>query len=286
MSLAQVNIQPFMNPSSPRPALLRLLLPLSILLLLPAQETRGAPRKAVLRVMTYNIHVGVGTDKKLNLARVAEVIKREGPDLVGLQEVDRGVERTKRVDQIAELARLTRMEYAFAFNLRYQGGQYGVAVLSKFPILSIDHRRYKHLREAERRGFLRVEISVGGRTVNFVTTHLDYRDADNRLYETGQLIAALDRVTTPLIVLGDFNDEPDGASYGLMLQRFADAWLPAGAGAGLTYPADKPVKRIDYIFHNSALRARRSWIPPTEASDHLPLVADLEFIDDREPRPR
>src|SRR5947208_259558 len=73
--------------------------------------------KKTLRVMTYNIHVGVGMDKKLDLQRIAEVINRERPDLVGLQEVDRGVKRTEGKDEIAELAALTRMQYAFAPNL-------------------------------------------------------------------------------------------------------------------------------------------------------------------------
>src|SRR4051812_44008771 len=88
-------------------------------------------RAKTLRVMTYNIQHGAGTDQKVNLPRLAEVINREHPDLVGLQEVDRGVERTQHVDEIAELARMTKMEYAFAYNLHYQGGQYGVAILSR-----------------------------------------------------------------------------------------------------------------------------------------------------------
>src|ERR1051325_7013732 len=88
-------------------------------------STAPVPASQRLRVMTYNIHVGVGMDKKLDLPRIAGVINAQHPDLVGLQEVDRGVTRTQRIDEIAELAKLTRMEYAFAFNLRYQGGQYG-----------------------------------------------------------------------------------------------------------------------------------------------------------------
>jgi len=83
------------------------------------------PAHIKLRVMTYNIHVGVGVDKKLDLQRIADVINDQHPDLVGLQEVDRGVKRTQGVDQIAELARLTRMQFVFAHNLDYQGGQYG-----------------------------------------------------------------------------------------------------------------------------------------------------------------
>src|SRR5437588_5658973 len=133
-----------------------------------------------IRVMTYNIHVGVGVDKKLDLPRIAAVINQQHADLVGLQEVDRGVDRTQRIDEIAELAKLTKMDYAFAFNLKYQGGQYGVAILSRYPIKSFDHRLYKNTREAERRGFIRAEVSVGRRTVNFVTTHLDYQYDDGR----------------------------------------------------------------------------------------------------------
>src|SRR5262249_38096191 len=132
-------------------------------------------RTTKLRVMTYNIHVGVGMDKQLDLARIANVIKEQQPALVGLQEVDRGVKRTQGVDEIAELARLTGMQYAFAHNLDYQGGQYGVAILSRFPILNIVHRKYENKREAARRGLLRVEVEIGGRHVSFATTHLDYQ---------------------------------------------------------------------------------------------------------------
>src|SRR5712664_4245268 len=122
----------------------------AIPLVLAATSHSPDPAHIKLRVMTYNIHVGVGMDKRLDLQRIADVINQEHPDLVGLQEVDRGVKRTQGVDEIAELARMTGMEYAFAHNLDYQGGQYGVAILSRFPILKPDHRMYLNKREAER----------------------------------------------------------------------------------------------------------------------------------------
>ena len=251
-----------------------------------ASTVRGGGGHTI-RVMTYNIRVGIGMDKKFDLARTAAVIKRERPDLVGLQEVDRGVERTGRRDEIAELAQLTGMEYAFAPNLRYQGGWYGVAILSRFPILSVDHRRYANLREAERRGLLRVEVSVNGERLGFVTTHLDYQHEDGRLFETRQLLGALEALDTPLIVSGDFNDEPSGSSYKLLLTRFADAWTESRAGGSdLTYPSDKPVKRIDYVFYDRRarrLRARRARILQTQASDHLPLVVDFELLSEGAP---
>lgn len=233
-----------------------------------------------IRVMTYNIHVGVGMDKKLDLARIAAVINAQHPDLVGLQEVDRGVERTQRIDEIAEIARLTKMDYAFAFNLRYQGGQYGVAILSRLPIMATDHRLYKNTREAERRGFIRAEVVIGGRTLNFVTTHLDYQYEDGRVFEAQQLLAALKDVHGPLILVGDFNDVPTGQAYQLFQNQFTDTWIEKSAtSGGFSYPADKPAKRIDYILYEarSKLRTKRTWTVATLASDHIPVVADLEL---------
>lgn len=233
-----------------------------------------------IRVMTYNIHVGIGMDKKLDLRRIADVINREKPDLVGLQEVDRGVQRTQRIDEIAELSKLTRMEYAFAFNLPYQGGQYGVAILSRFPIRATEHWLYRNLREAERRGFIRAEVKIDGRVVHFLTTHLDYQHDDGRLYEAQQMLAFLSDVKGPLIIVGDFNDLPAGGTYKLMRSLFDDAWAEVRADEeGFSYPADKPAKRIDYIFtrQRDRIKVERAWVVNTLASDHIPVVADLKL---------
>jgi endonuclease/exonuclease/phosphatase family metal-dependent hydrolase len=263
---------------------------LAAVCLCPARPP-AARKRVRLSVMSYNIHVGVGMDKRQDLKRIADVIKLSRCDLVGLQEVDRGVRRTGGVDEIRELARLTGMDYAFAHNLDYQGGQYGVAVLSRFPILAIDHRRYANTRERERRGFIRVEVEVKGRRLNFVTTHLDYQYADGRLFETRQLLKALEEVRGPLVVTGDFNEEPAGGAYELMrLAGFADGWRRGRAaeshGEGATYPADKPLKRIDYVFHRglgedrppaAADEEATQSVPDTLASDHRPIAVGLWF---------
>lgn len=240
----------------------------------------SARSKFKLRVMTYNIHVGVGMDKRLDLQRIAGVIIQEHPDLVGLQEVDRGVKRTEGVDEIAELARMTRMEYAFAHNLDYQGGQYGVAILSRFPILKTDHRMYLNKREAERRGMIRIEVNAGGHSLSFATTHLDYQYEDGRVFEAGQLLDFLKSRHEPLVLVGDLNVEPTGDSYKLVSGYFHDAWLEnKGKERGLSYPADQPAKRIDYIFcrADSGVHAKKAWTINTLASDHLPVVAELEI---------
>ena len=262
-------------------AVLLIALPCAVMFSSPAARISGAPLapNQTLRVMTYNIHVGVGMDKKLDLPRVASVINAQHPDLVGLQEVDRGVTRTQRIDEVVELAKLTRMDYAFAFNLHYQGGQYGVAILSRFPIRATDHRLYQNTREAERRGFIRAEVSVHGYVLNFVTTHLDYQYEDGRLFEAQQLLSALQDVKGPLVIVGDFNDIPAGRAYQLMRYQFGDAWVESrSTDEGFSYPTDKPAKRIDYIFFRSTdrVRTKRAWIVDTQASDHVPVVADLE----------
>jgi endonuclease/exonuclease/phosphatase family metal-dependent hydrolase len=262
----------------------RLLVSLALLALSLAGSSVLPPvvfsAKRTIRVMTYNIHVGVGMDKKLDLQRIADVINRERPDLVGLQEVDRGVERTERRDEIVELAALTRMEYAFAHNLTYQGGQYGVAILSRYPIRASEHRMFLNTRETERRGMIRVEVRIDRKPIHFATTHLDYQFSDGRLFEAEQLLENIRDIKGTLIVAGDFNDQPDGTTYKLMSTKFDDAWSAnREKHAGFSYPADKPIKRIDYIFFRSSdgVKARRSWVVETLASDHIPVVADLEI---------
>ena len=264
-----------MNRHLPRITLLVIL----VLILLCGSGSSSAPKRT-LRVMTYNIHVGVGMDKKLDLQRIADVINREQPDLVGLQEVDRGVKRTEGKDEIAELAEMTRMHFAFAPNLDFQGGKYGVAILSRVPLNSIMHLMFENKREAERRGMLRVQVDFDGKPIYFVTTHLDYQFEDGRLFEAQQLLDDLEDIKGPLIVVADFNDVPEGSAYKLMDTLFDDAWLASRAkGDGFSYPADKPVKRIDHIFYRPAnrVRAKKAWVVQTLASDHVPVVADIEL---------
>ena len=88
-----------------------------------------------LRILSYNIHHAEGVDGKLDVPRIAQVILSVDPDLVALQEVDKNTIRTGKVNQDIELSRLTKMNSVFGSNITFQGGQYGNAILSKFPII-------------------------------------------------------------------------------------------------------------------------------------------------------
>ena len=238
--------------------------------------------------MTYNIHHGEGVDGKIDLLRISEMIARENPDLVALQEVDKGVLRTQRRDFPEELAALTRMTCIFSNNFSHQGGEYGNAILTKLPILKSANSRYQSSRNREQRGLLHVTVEFQGEPLVFMNTHIDYRSDDTErlasVVEAEEIIR--NYAGSPIILCGDFNDVPDSAVHVRLKEHFRDVWEMIGNGSGLTYSSEHPAKRIDYIWisKDQRLRPLRVWVEETPASDHLPLVADLEWLPRERPQ--
>ena len=233
-----------------------------------------------LRVMSYNIHHGEGIDGQLDLKRIADLITTARADIVGLQEVDRGCERTQKRDLPAELAQLTGLQVHFEKNISYQGGEYGNAVLTRFPIKHAKNTHYQMLRPGEQRGVLQLVLDVRGRDVLFLNTHLDYRPDDaERLLNVRELSAIVAAAgTMPVIMVGDFNATPESAPIAKLKQFVTDAWELAGQGNGFTIPVRKPAKRIDYVWITSkSIEPLRLEVIQSEASDHLPLLAELRL---------
>lgn len=247
--------------------------------LAPRPPAQGTP--ATFRVMTYNIHHGAGSDGVLDLERIAAVIRAERADLVALQEVDKGVERTARRDLPAELAALTGMTCLFQNNFPFQGGEYGNAILTRFPVKRWTNTLLRMLRPGEQRGVLQAVVDAHGRDLLFLSTHIDYRQDDaERLQNVAQFREVLAGYgDVPALVGGDFNDTPGSRTHEAMAATFVDAWAKTGEGAGLTYPAGGPIKRIDYLWLRPGMRLRavRAWVPRTDASDHLPVVAEFAW---------
>lgn len=242
---------------------------------------REASAPQTFRVMTFNIHHGEGTDGRVDLERVAGVIERERADVVALQEVDRGVRRTQGRDLPKELAALTGMTCVFSNNFHFQGGEYGNAVLTRFPVERWTNTHLRMLRPGEQRGVLQVVLNVRGRSLLLLATHLDYRADDaERLQSVAQLaeIVRADR-GLPMLAAGDFNDVPGSRTYRALTNLFEDVWPQVGEGPGFTYPSAAPGKRIDYLWisKGAPFRATRAWVPATDASDHRPLVAEFEW---------
>jgi endonuclease/exonuclease/phosphatase family metal-dependent hydrolase len=246
------------------------------------------PAKAEeLRVMTYNIHHAEGTDKKLDLKRIAKVIRAESPDLVAIQEVDQGTQRSKRIDEPAELSKLTDMHVVFQKNIDHDGGGYGNVVLSKLPIKSHKDLKLPSLAEPEpvkqreQRGMLVVEVqSRSGDSILFACTHLDCRRQDQERFESARVINDWFRKEypqVPAILAGDLNDTPESR----VLSRFAEFWRSARAEEMPTVPVSTPRRQIDYILLRPAARWRAAEVRVIEervASDHRPYSAILELL--------
>jgi endonuclease/exonuclease/phosphatase family metal-dependent hydrolase len=259
--------------------LLALLLPLSA-----ATATAPSPGTAAVRVrvMCYNIHHGEGLDGRLDLEQIAALIKVQKADLVALQEVERGTQRTQRRDLPAELAQLTGLDVRFARNIPYQGGEYGTAVLSRFPIRRVAQHALKMVGQGEQRGVQQVWIDIHGTEVLFLNTHLDHRrdpaERDRSVTEIRDLVAAAG--PGPVIVAGDFNATPDSPAIATMRGFLRDVWTAVGKGPGYTIPVRQPNRRIDYIWVSRHFTPDRMEVLTSEASDHLPISALLTL-----PRP-
>ena len=247
-----------------------------------AQASPAAEALVSLRVMTYNIHHGEGIDGKLDLARIAELIKRQKADIVALQEVDQGVERTAKRDLPAELASLTGLSCVFSNNLSHQGGQYGNAILTRFPVLRATNTHLAMVQPgAEQRGVLQLVLAVQGRELVFMSTHLDQRPNDaERVQSADQIFELLHQYgSRPIILCGDFNDVPTSRTCQKLAGQFIDSWTVAGEGDGFTIPVKKSRKRIDYLWiaKDRGLRPVKLEVPVSEGSDHLPVVGEFQW---------
>jgi endonuclease/exonuclease/phosphatase family metal-dependent hydrolase len=238
----------------------------------------GADEPMTIRVLSYNIHHGEGVDGKLDLNRIAKVIESVSADLVALQEVDRNSNRTGKVDQAAEIGRLTGMSAIFEKNIAVAGGDYGNAVLSKFPIKSHRNVHLPRVGDSEQRGVLVVELQPPSlkTPVFFFATHLDYRSDNRERLASAEKINEL-AVEHPSILAGDLNDTPDSE----VLKLFRAQWKPTSDMELPTFPAESPRRQIDFILVRPADRWRvveTKAIDEAVASDHRAIFSVLELL--------
>ena len=243
-----------------------------------AQSPATAPLR--VRVLSYNIHHAEGVDKVLDLDRIARVIRSVEPDLVALQEVDRQATRTKAIDQPAELARLTGLAVVFGPNIPLEGGDYGNAVLSRWPIVRSDNHTLPNVDAGEQRGVLEVHVVPTGRTEPIVlwATHFDHRPNDAERRASAQAIEnrVAKQPTQPALLVGDLNDVPASPT----LTALAARWTRSNAEILPTIPVGKPARQIDYVLVRPADRWRAvetRVLDEAVASDHRPLFAVLEL---------
>jgi endonuclease/exonuclease/phosphatase family metal-dependent hydrolase len=257
----------------------RLFFVLGLLLVGGALHSQTVPR--TLRVLTYNIHHGEGTDGRVDLPRLAGVVIGVHPDLVALQEVDQATQRVGGLNELSELARLTGMHPVFGKAMDFLGGGYGVAVLSRWPLLRTHNDPLPSVADREPRTALTVEVDAGdhGPRVEFTCTHLDQgRDPENRLAQARSLNAQLVREDGAATILaGDMNARPDSEVMAL----FDEYWTnPLAEDPVPSAPTERPRLRVDYVL----LRPVARWhviesriLDEPVASDHRPVLVVLEW---------
>lgn len=229
-----------------------------------------------LRAMCYNTRHANGMDRRVDIERLASRIRASGADLVGLQEIDRGTNRSDGVDQIADLGRLLGFHSAYGAFMDYDGGQYGLGVLSRYPIVASQTVSIPDRKEPRVALLATIELP-SGECVCLADIHFDCIEDDTERYGQAQIVAsALREVEVPCLLMGDFNDEPDSRTIEIFRSYMLEAEKPSSDR--LTFPSNAPEREIDFLFLSPSSR----WIvrsvevvddPMT--SDHRPIVADL-----------
>jgi endonuclease/exonuclease/phosphatase family metal-dependent hydrolase len=237
------------------------------------------------RIMTYNVHLCIGTDRRLDIDRVADVIAAQAPDIIALQELDVGRARTGGLDQAQELARRLGMRFHFNAALTVENEAYGDAILTHLPerlVKAGPLPGYPRLRGLEPRGALWVAVEVDGHDLQVITTHLGLVPPEQRRQAAAlagiNWLGAPDR-QNPTIFLGDFNAHRGSRICQTLLQGLKDA--RAQAGGVPTFPSTLPIVGIDHVLVSDDVIVRSLNTPldrrSRQASDHLPLVLDFEI---------
>jgi endonuclease/exonuclease/phosphatase family metal-dependent hydrolase len=250
-----------------------------ILMCVSAARSWAAAKDNELLILSYNIHHGEGADGAFNLERIARIIRDSKAQLVALQEVDLETKRVGGTNTVAELARLTGMHTAFGKAMDYEGGQYGQAILSAFPLTNVATHLLPQREGREPRIALEATFSLTPESpaLTFVTTHLDHQLDAVRQEQAAKILELFSGRPNRLILAGDFNSRPGSVPIKSILEKLADA---SAANPEPTIPSDKPRNKIDFIFFGpaKAFQAMKSIVlDEPVSSDHRPLLVKLKI---------
>lgn len=220
--------------------------------------------------MTWNIHGGVGPDRKHDLARIIALIESHSPDVIALQEIDSRRGRGKPVLPLDYLAEALGAHTAECRTIVSHDGHYGHAIISRWPLKNIVVHDISFGRW-ERRNVIEADVATPFGQVNVSAVHLGLWFAERRhqAAKLAQIAASQHPVS---IMMGDFNDWMWG---GPVRRALADV-LP-GITEHRTFPSRWPLLLLDRIYCRPRAALLSSWTDPDgrRASDHLPVIADI-----------
>lgn len=217
------------------------------------------------QLMTYNVKNGAGMDGVTDYARTASVIIHEKPDVVAIQELDSVTGRSKGAYVLDELAKQTGMHATYAPAIDYDGGKYGIGILSKKQPLHV--YRYALPGREEARALLVVEF----KKYVYACMHLSLTEED-RIASLPIIREATSGFDKPVFIAGDWNDTPDSP----FIQEMQKDFRILSPTDQLTCPADEPKACIDYIAVKKGCKPKHfaffSYIAPASVeSDHRPV---------------
>lgn len=241
-----------------------------------------------ITIMTYNTYQGYTPDGLVNLEHVRDTISSSDADLVGLQECDTGRLSSMNIDTILWLSSELGMHSYFGPPTSEH--IYGVALLSKYPIINASYHVLSH--EELPRVIIETIVRIGSVELTVFVVHLGLSYED-RTTQAEEVMAVVNAAPTPKILMGDFNtrptgepepgvDSPDDTIYEDISIHLNDTWTGAGNALdspdGYTWPTTNPSIRIDYIWVSPGITVLSSAVVSgATGSDHLPVVADIRL---------
>ncbi|TNM38417.1 hypothetical protein FHP29_14240 [Nocardioides albidus] len=244
----------------------------------PTVPTCPTPAPLQLTVMTLNIHYGTGHGGRIELDRIAEEIRGWNPDVVLLQEVDKGRPVSGNLDQAAALGAKTGLQHVYGANSRNTGaGPRGNAILTRFPVTAATNTHLPMAGGKELRGLLHARLDVGGVPVSIYASHFDHRSREARRVAAKTALQLMAADPLPKIFGGDFNTGPDGRPIAILKGAgFGDVWA-VGKGKGATVPAHRPGSRIDFILHDGWFTPLQAEVLYSTVSDHRAVWSRLQL---------
>lgn len=259
--------------------MIRLLL--AVLLLSACSGTKTLTGRLPVNVMTYNIHhANPPTREKgfIDLDTIAHTIRKTGAELVALQELDSVTLRSGRQFQLKVLANKLGMHYYYGKAIPYEGGGYGVGILSKYPISEARTVKLPNVEgfKGEDRVLALVKITLpGNKEIWFGSTHLDVSKEENRVLQAKEIVEVSSKLSAPVIIGGDFNATDDRAPMKEMLAYFKDASTLKAP----TIPVINPRRRIDYVLYKGNFEVLKEEVLTADnyGSDHLAFWARIKY---------
>lgn len=228
-----------------------------------------------LKILTYNIHHANPPSKPniIDIDAIVNTIKKEDPDIVAMQEVDKMVNRSGNIDEAKIIAQKLGMKYHFFKSIDYDGGEYGLAILSKYDLEDAKQILLpKKAESSETRSIIYANIQVNHQKITVACTHLDVTSEESRVMQVKSIQNELKDITNPIILCGDFNSSKGNEAINVLLQYFKNS---CDNNCGFTVPAVNPRRNIDFIVTRNM-----SWeiedyhvVDETYASDHRPVTA-------------